>query len=408
MHKYRRLASLAYSAGVVCLALTFALTMAGGVSQAAGLAATAPGLGEAATYSVLAATSVTCTGATVTTGKVGVSPGTSITGFDSNTPCTAGGGTHSNDASAIQAHAAASTADGALTGQGPGTPIPPGLDGQNLVPGVYNTGAALLSGGVLTLNGAGVYIFLVSSSLTVQPGSSVNMIGGAAPCNVFWHVGSAAILTGGAFVGTIIAGTQVTFGNGASLNGRALALTANVTLINNQIFGPDCGAAGANATPQPSYVDVSYPCSTDPKVVTVTVGMSAGVIVYGLGADITSAADTGANKIVRVLPFGHYAWHAVAPAGHYLVSVTSGAVDAFLCPSGSATAVPGATAAPTAGATAAPTAGATAVPVLIPVTGADLAQVHALAGRLLLQISLGFMGFGLVLLGIGLRRKRKE
>jgi hypothetical protein len=367
--------------------------MAGGVSQAAGLAATAPGLGEAGTYSVLAATSVTCTGNSTTTGKVGVSPGTSITGFP--VPCTAGGGTHSNDASAIQAHGNASSADLALTSQGPGTPIAAGLDGQNLVPGVYHTGAALLSGGVLTLNGAGVYIFLVDSSLTTS--GSLNLINGAAPCNVFWHVSSGAFITGGSFVGTIIAGTQVTFGDGASLEGRALALTANVTLINNRISGPSCaGAPGPNTTPvpdQPSYVDVSYPCSTDSKIVTVTVGMSAGVIVYGLGADITSATDTGANKIVRVLPFGHYAWHAVAPAGHYLVAVPSGVVDAFLCPA-------------SAGATAVPTAGATAVPVLIPVTGADLAAVHALAGRQVMQVSLGFLGVGLLVLGIALKRKR--
>jgi hypothetical protein len=396
MHKHRRLASLAYSAGVVCLAVTFALTMAGGVTQAAGLAATAPGLGEAATYSVLAAQSVTCTGNSTTTGKVGVSPGSSITGFP--VPCTAGGGTHSNDASAIQAHGNASSADLALTGQGPGTPIPAGLDGQNLVPGVYHTGAALLSGGVLTLNGAGVYIFLVDSSLTTS--GSISLLNGAAACNVFWHVSSAAIITGGSFVGTIIAGTQVTFGNGASLDGRALALTANVTLINNSISGPSCGTAPPSGTPlpsQPSYVDVSYPCSTDPKVVTVTVGLSAGVIVYGLGADITSGTDTGANKIVRVLPFGHYAWNAVAPAGHYLVSVPNGSVDAFLCPAaGTATTVPGATAAPTV------------VPVLIPVTGADLAAVHALAGRQLMQISLGFLGLGLLVLGIALRRKRDQ
>jgi hypothetical protein len=404
--RHRHLATFTYSAGVVCLAIALALSLPGGVSQAAGLAATAPGLGEAAVYSVLGATSVTCTGGSTTTGSVGVSPGTSITGFP--VPCIAGGGTHSNDASAIQAHADTGNADLALTAQGPGTPILPGLDTQNLGPGVYSTGSALLSGGVLTLNGAGVYIFLVASDLTTS--GSVSLINGASACNVFWHVGSAAHINGGSFVGTIIAGTQVTFGDGASLDGRALAKTADVTLINNSISGPSCSGGGPTPVPgaptatpvppQPSYVDVSYPCSTNPSTVTVSVGLSAGVIVYGLGADITSGADTGANKIVRVLPFGHYAWHAVAPAGHYLVAVPDGVVDAFLCPASA----PGATAVP--GATVTPTASATGVP-LLPLTGADLAGGRALAARHLMQGSLGLLGLSLVLLGVALWRKRE-
>ena len=74
-------------------------------------------------------------------------------------------------------------------------------------------GSALLSG-VLTLNGPGVYVFLVASDLTSS--GSISLINGAAPCNVFWHVTTLAAITGGAFVGTIIAGTQVTFGDGAS------------------------------------------------------------------------------------------------------------------------------------------------------------------------------------------------
>jgi Ice-binding-like len=140
------------------------------------------------------------------------------------------------------AEADALTADGALTAQGPGTLAGPNLTGATLVPGVYSVGAALLPG-TLTLSGAGVYIFLVSSSLTTS--GSVSLTNGAAACNVFWHVTTNAAITGGAFVGTIIAGTSITVGNAASLNGRALALTGNVTLINNSISGPSCAAAPA-------------------------------------------------------------------------------------------------------------------------------------------------------------------
>jgi hypothetical protein len=61
-------------------------------------------------------------------------------------------------------------------------------------------------------------------------------------------------------VGTIIANTgSITFGEGASLNGRALALVGQVTLLNNRIFGPICALAPTATTvaptdnPQPEF-----------------------------------------------------------------------------------------------------------------------------------------------------------
>jgi hypothetical protein len=284
-----------------------------------------------------------------------------------------------------------------------------------------------------------VYVFLVSSDLTAS--GSVSLVNGAAPCNVFWQVTSSASLTGGAFVGTIIAQTSVTIGSGVSLEGRALALTGNVTLINDSISGPSCAAApGATATPTasvtpggptvtpqptvtpggptvtpqptvsptaspPSHVHVEFDCAVN-GLGEVRVGLSAGVIVYGLGADITSATDTGLTKIVRHLPIGHYDWHAVPPAGHYMLDTAAGAVDIVACPAPGATApatsVPGATASATT-----VVVSATAAPVLLPVTGADLSEEHGLAVRQMGQFGLGFLGLGLVALGFGLRRKRR-
>jgi hypothetical protein len=234
-HKRGHLANLIYAAGFVSLLIAVALGLTGRVAQAAPLAATAPGLGAAASYSALGKAGVTNTGPSVLSGNVGAD--SSITGFP---PGKAAG---QFLAPAVNgAEADTSTADLALTAQtSAAASAGPNLTGATLVPGVYSVGSALLPG-VLTLDGPGVYIFLASA---LTSSGSVNLINGASACNVFWHVTSGAAITGGSFVGTIIAGTSITFGNAVSLNGRALALTGNVTLINNSISGPSCAAVPA-------------------------------------------------------------------------------------------------------------------------------------------------------------------
>src|ERR1700682_6709992 len=78
-----------------------------GVNSMVALASTAPGLGTAATYAILAGTTVTNTGNSVISGDLGISPGSACTGLPA--PCTGGGpGTvsgamHVGDAQALQA-----------------------------------------------------------------------------------------------------------------------------------------------------------------------------------------------------------------------------------------------------------------------------------------------------------------
>jgi hypothetical protein len=75
---------------------------------------------------------------------------------------------------------------------------------------------------------------------------SVILAGGAQPKNVFWQVGSAATINGaggGTMVGTIISSAATTFSTAGNpccttLNGRALALNASVTMVNTVINVP--------------------------------------------------------------------------------------------------------------------------------------------------------------------------
>jgi hypothetical protein len=217
----------------------------------ASASATAQSLGTAANFAVLGATpSVTNTGPTVVTGSVGVWPAASITGFPPGLIVPGTGNFHAGDAVAQQAQADTTAAYLALAGM-VSTPIPPALGGQVLTPGVYNAGAADLTG-TLTLNGPGLYVIQTTALTTASgPGaSSVVLINGATACNVFWQVGSSATIgTFSAMQGNILALTSITIATSATLQGRALARNGTVTLDSNVIT--PCGLPGAGGGPGP-------------------------------------------------------------------------------------------------------------------------------------------------------------
>lgn len=132
------------------------------------------------------------------------------------------------------------------------------LGGLTLPPGVYksNSGTFNITNGNLTLDAQGdpnaIFVFQSASSLTVGDAapSSVVLINGALAKNIFWYVGSAAVINyagGGIMNGTIIANSGVTLSSPANstnssvttLNGRAISLVASVTMVNTVINVPN-------------------------------------------------------------------------------------------------------------------------------------------------------------------------
>jgi ice-binding like protein/putative Ig domain-containing protein len=278
-------------------------------------AQTPPSVGSAQSFAVLGGTTVTAGGTgTVITGDVGVSPGTSITGFPASATVVPPFATHSNDGPAIAAQTSTTALYIDLAARGGATPLGAELGGVVLTPGVYSfsSTANIASGTTLTLTGAGIYIFKVGSAITANVLSSVLLQNGASACNVFWQVTSAATLNGVTFAGTVVAQAGVTLGVGAALNGRALTTAAGaVTMSGGNTVG-GCSAAGG-------------PC---PPITLSPATLPNGTVAVAYSQTITGSGGTPPytfSVISGTLPAGL----TLTPAGVLAGTPTTAATSAF-------------------------------------------------------------------------------
>ncbi|MCD6023629.1 MAG: hypothetical protein K0Q91_545 [Fibrobacteria bacterium] len=234
-------------------------------------------LRSTAGFAVLAGSLVSNIPTSAVTGDIGLSPATggNITGFG---PTEVIGTIYTVDASgpagSVPAASLLTTAKGDLTlayNDAAGrTPVPSGpflnpgsgsgnIGGLTLGPGLYKfTSSASITGSNLTLAGTAsdVWIFQIASGLTVGNGIQVILTGGARAANVFWQVGTSAMLgTTSVFKGTILADQSISLNTGASLEGRALASVAAVTLASNAITQPGAATSLSGAADRDSRFD---------------------------------------------------------------------------------------------------------------------------------------------------------
>lgn len=222
-----------------CLGLAVITSVTLG-AQGAGAAQAPIDLGTASSFSVLASSTVTNTGASVIHGNLGVSTGTAVTGFP---PGLVLGTIHTGtDGVGAKAKADMVSAYGVAAGSGPVTNVATELAGTSLPGGVYRSDTLGITG-TLTLKGdaSTVWIFQAGSTLITASNSSVKFTGGANACNVFWQIGTSATLgTGTAFAGTLMAHESISAQTGANVEGRLFAQTGAVTLDTNVIKTPAC------------------------------------------------------------------------------------------------------------------------------------------------------------------------
>ena len=278
------------------------------------------GLGTAGNYAVLGGQTVTNTGPTTMHRNLGVSPGSSITGFPPGLVIAPG---VTDNAGAAQAQLDLTAAYNDTHGRSLNANTTSDLTGLTLSGGVYAgpSKSPLLLSGALTLDGqnnaSSVFIFQTDSTLTAATGSVVNLINGAQECNVFWQVGSSATLNGGSnFAGNILALQSVTIRAGVTVRGRALARNGSVTLINDTFVPPTCATTFTPpAVGAPAPVTTVAPGATLPggglPGSSTTVPGAATTTTLGLTVGIVGPPVTG----VAPLPAHRFPWPAVLFVG---------------------------------------------------------------------------------------------
>jgi len=199
-------------------------------------------LGAASPFSVLGASTVTNTGTSVVIGDLGLSPGTSVTGFP---PGIIVGTEHVTDTTAAAAQIAAQAAYTCLTGLTPTSVLGADIGSTLIMPGVYTFASSATITGPVTLNGGGdpnaYFVFIIPTTLTTATSASVVLTNSAQAGNIYWLVGtSATIGISTTMIGTIIADQSVTMNTSATLIGKAFALNAAITLDTNIVNTVPC------------------------------------------------------------------------------------------------------------------------------------------------------------------------
>ena len=241
---------------------------------------------DLSTFAVLGGTPVVsfAAGNDTITGNVGVFPAASITIASPLTFTLTGGTQHAGDATAGSAQAGLTNALTVLGGLASVGTSQSNLNAVSLNPGVYDIGAANLTGTLTLTNTLNVthpsWVFIGSSLTSSGVVAMAPGLFDAANAGVYWDIGNSATLSG-VMLGNVLASTSITTTGVTDTCGRLLASTGDVTFAGNNTISITCSASTSGSTSGLS------------GGLTVTPNGGGTVVVSGGGVPTTSVTGNG-------------------------------------------------------------------------------------------------------------------
>jgi hypothetical protein len=278
-------------------------------------------LGAAASYALLAQSTIVNNGTTILSGSAGTNVGLSTLGAFASLPGTLQGMGIYDEANGAVATAQADllVAHTLAAGLAPGQPVGAELGGLTLTAGIHENVAAFGLSGSLTLDARGnptsVFIIRTPAALVTAASAQVVLANGAQACNVFWVVGGAATLgSTNSFVGRILSSAGITVGAGTSVHGQLLTSAMGINLASNTVVNDRCNPPGVlSVTTTPvSLSAVTLNGKTVQEAVAVATPWTVADARYSgspwtvtvSSTDFVSAAGT-VDSVARVLPAGN-------------------------------------------------------------------------------------------------------
>ncbi|MEV4457620.1 DUF4082 domain-containing protein [Microbispora sp. NPDC049633] len=275
----------------------------------------------------MASVSVTNANNTAVTGNLGVSPGTSVSGFP---PGTVSGSVHAGDAAAADAKADAVAVRDAIAAMPSNGTRGPELGGTTVTPGVYDAaGGALSLDGTVTFDAQGdpdAIFVLRASSLTVARVGNVDRVDGAQEDNIYWQLtGTASLGVFATFRGNVLATGNISVSSGAFVYGRLFSLGGTIAIQGTSGI-PATRITVPNDPPTTTSLTSSRNPSTVGDAVTFTATVQpqsgslvpAGDVVFKDGDTIIGRDRHGAGHPAR------FTTSSLSPGQHPITAVYLG------------------------------------------------------------------------------------